>query len=167
MIIWRNIVATSVIVASVAAVAHAGLSSTSDVTAPGNIAAIPWAPDTSYAPLTLSETRITSRQALDAAEAWSSSTDSDIDPNARATPAIVTVGQNPAIHAVNPAFDHIKAWVVTINRDPGSLGPLTTIANPTEYVRFVSHKLCIVIDALSGKFIVAYNAGHEDRLNSP
>jgi hypothetical protein len=97
------------------------------------------------APLPLSETQVTTRQALNAAEAAFNPTDSDVDPNARAVPAIISVGTA----GLN---QNVKAWVVVLNKDTYSHGPAW------DPVR-VKHKLCVVIDATTGQFRVAYNAG--------
>ncbi|HZS89742.1 MAG TPA: hypothetical protein VFE42_19915 [Chloroflexota bacterium] len=132
---------------------HIDVTAATSIDLPGSITGLPAAPpETFFAPLALSQTHVSSRQALDAAEAWSGSTDSDVDRSSRAVPAVVSVGQNPLYH-------NMKAWVVTINADTVSHGP---VGSP----KFVSHKLCIVIDALTGHFIMAFNAGPENPLRS-
>jgi hypothetical protein len=117
------------------------------ITVPGDISAIPDAsPEkVTLAPLPLNQTQVSARQALDAAEAQWHATDSDVDPNARAVPAVISVGNGGLVQ-------NVKAWVVTLNHDTESQGPAW------DPVR-VKHKLVVVIDATTGQYLMAYNAG--------
>ncbi len=119
---------------------------TGGITVPGRIADLPQLPpDITVTALPLPQTPLSACQALDAAEAWSRSTDTDVDPTTRAVPVILNYG-------LAPADQHLKAWIVTINRDMTSQGPA---GSP----RAVLHKLCIAVDATTGAFIVAFGAG--------
>ncbi len=98
----------------------------------------------------MSEAHVSTRVALNAASAAFGLGDSDVDPNARAVPAIVSVG-------ALPANQNIKAWLVTFDKDTYSQGPIGP-GRP----QMVSHKLCVVVDATTGQYAVAFNAGLEN-----
>jgi hypothetical protein len=165
--------AVTVVVASAVAVAHSGNAApqrhaaaqppsrrpasttvlptatitTTGITVPGSISALPDASPAkvTLAPLPLDQAQVSARQALDAAEAAWGATDSDVDPNARAVPAVISVGNGGLTQ-------NVKAWVVTLNHDTHSQGPAW---DPVQ----VKHKLVVVIDATTGKSLMAYNAG--------
>jgi hypothetical protein len=117
------------------------------ITVPGRISALPDASPAkvTLAPLPLDQAQASARHALDAAEAAWGVTDSDVDPNARAMPAVISVGNGGLTQ-------NVKAWVVTLNHDTYSQGPAW---DPVQ----VKHKLVVVIDATTGKYLMAYNAG--------
>ncbi|HZS92886.1 MAG TPA: hypothetical protein VFE42_36030 [Chloroflexota bacterium] len=116
------------------------------ITIPGSISDLPQANGVTYeGPLAVGSQFVTSRQALDSAEAEFGLTDGQIDLTARAVPVVVSVG-------LTPSLQHIQAWVVTANADllsagrPGTQGTIT-------------HKMCIIVDAMTGRYIMAYAAG--------
>jgi len=123
----------------------------SDIEVPGTIGALPHANGVVYeSPLPAAARRVTARQALNAAEKEFTLTDSQINKKARAVPVVLSIGQAPG-------HQHMKAWVVTANVDmalPSRPGTRGTVA----------HKLCIVIDAATGTYIMAYPAGPRDTL---
>jgi len=68
----------------------------SGIDVPGNVADLPQLPpDIRVAALPLSGTSLSARQALDAAEGWSHSTDTYVDSNARAIPVSLDYGLAP------------------------------------------------------------------------
>jgi len=117
---------------------------------PGDISAVPAAADTTVAPLTLSETQVPIRTALNVAEAEFHRTDSDVDPLARAVPALVSYG----IMAKN---QNMKVWLVTFNMEIDSEGIIGS-------THWAAHKLCVLVDAISGNFKVAYTCGPDTKL---
>lgn len=125
----------------------------SGIEVPGDITALPQANGVTYeATLPVADRRVTTRQALDVAEREFALTDSQIDTSARAVPVVLTVGSSLA-------QKHMKAWVVTANVDmylPSRPGTHGTRA----------HKLCVIVDAATGKYILAYPAGPRDTLSS-
>jgi len=112
----------------------------------------PERPKSTVTPLALSATRVPIRTALNVAEAEFHQTDSDVDPMARAVPALVSIG-TLAIR------QNMKVWLVTFNAEQDSEGP------PGSPI-WVSHKLCVLVDAITGNFIEGYTAGPETRLPS-
>ncbi len=126
---------------------HAGVG----IEVPGTLAALPQANGVAYeGSLSALDQHVTIRQALDAAEREFNLTDAQVDANARVVPAIVSVG-------LAPQEQHMKVLVVTTDVDLLSAGRLNTPAT-------VTHKMCILVDAATGKYIMAYAAGPRDVL---
>jgi hypothetical protein len=88
---------------------------------------------------------ISARQAIIAAEQEYGLTDAQIDPGARATAVLVSVGSLPT-------EQNMRVWVVTADVPVALRGGLRMPAGTLS-------KLCILIDASTGKYIMAYGAG--------
>lgn len=116
------------------------------IEAPGNITDLPSAPDVVYQrPLSVAQQVLTARQALDAAEKEFGFSDTQIDPQARAVPVVVSAG-------LPPHYQNMAAWVVTRDID-------WYLPTPLGHKGRQAHKMCIIIDATTGKYIMAYSAG--------
>jgi len=120
----------------------------------GDISLVPQRYDFELRPLPLAEVpqsrpgvlKITGERALALAEERWGLEDSHIDPIAGVARAYVTMVGDP-----QPRNQNMKVWIVTARMDFQSQGPR---GNP----RFVTHRLCIMIDAESGKHILSYRA---------
>lgn len=112
----------------------------------GNITNLPNAPDVVYQQLLpVAQQIVTARQALDVAEKEFGFSDTQIDPQARAVPVVVSVGPPPH-------YQNMAAWVVTRDID-------WYLPTPLGHKGRQAHKMCIIIDATTGRYIMAYSAG--------
>jgi hypothetical protein len=107
-------------------------------------ASLPQANGVTYGGAALSPI-ISARQAITAAEQEYGLTDAQIDPVARATAVLVSVG-------MSPAEQNMRVWVVTADV------PVALRGGPHTPPGTVS-RLCILIDASTGKSVMAYGAG--------
>jgi len=138
------------IVAAVQVSAH--LNSGLPIDTPGSITDLPAARGVTYeSPLSAGVQVATIRQALDAAEREFGSVDTQVDPIARVVPVVVSIG-------LTPAYQHMKALVVTTD------GPIYLPTRPGTAGQ-AAYKFCVVIDAVTGKYIMAYPAGPRTTLS--
>lgn len=124
--------------------AHPAAHAAIDLGMPGSISSLPQANGVAYGAAVVSPA-ISARQAIDAAEAEYGLTDAQIDPVARATAVVVNVG-------ASPAEQNMHVWVVTADTSVAVRG---RPGAPAESLP----QLCILIDAFTGKYIMAYGAG--------
>jgi hypothetical protein len=125
--------------------AHPVARASVDLGTPGAVSSLPQANGVGYGtalpPATLA---VSARQAINTAEQEYGLTDAQIDPTARATPVVVSVG-------LSPTEQNMHVWVVTAHVK-------VALRAPTESGKALSN-LCILIDASTGKYIMAYGAG--------
>jgi hypothetical protein len=86
--------------------------------------------------------------AVQAAKDYWGLSDSDLDTTIGAVSAAYTQPGNPRIQ-------NLPVWIVPANAEVMSQGPRNS-------PHFVTHKLCIVIDATTGKHVLSYAAGPRD-----
>ena len=87
--------------------------------------------------------KVTAAAALNVAEARFGFSDSQVDPSSGLVSAVISLRRD-ALH------QNIKAWVIPLVIDIPGQGPKP---GSTMY-----HRLCIVVDATTGKFVFAYAA---------
>jgi hypothetical protein len=124
--------------------AHPSAQASASLDIPGDSGSLPQANGVTYGGAVLSPI-ISARQAINAAEQEYGLTDAQIDPVARATAVLVSVG-------TLPTEQNMRVWVVTADVPVALRGGPRTPAGTLS-------KLCILIDALTGKYVMAYGAG--------
>lgn len=129
----------AVTVASHVADAHAG----TGLRTSANVQRIPSRPDVKLSASPAADSKVSAGAALAAAEAAFGLSDAQIDSNIGIVRARVTVPGDPRRH-------NLHAWVVTANVDIMGQGPATW--------NLMYRKLCIVIDATTGRYVFAYTA---------
>ena len=126
--------------------AHPVARASVDLGTPGAVSSLPQANGVAYgtalSPATLA---VSARQAINAAEQEYGLTDVQIDPIARATAVVVSVG-------MSPTEQNMRVWVVTADV------PVALRGGPRTPPGALS-RLCILIDASTGKYVMAYGAG--------
>jgi len=154
--ITRGLAAVLIVVAGVLLALHSATASSGDVIQPGTLASLPAADNVVVEP-TNTQAHIGIRQALDAAEAAVGTSDASVDLTARPVLASLTVGASPTMAS---QYYQRTSWLVTFNRDTYSAGPKGAAV-------YAKHKLVVAIDAVTGQFVIAYDAGPATLVATP
>lgn len=120
----------------------------------GNVSALPQRWDMKVEPLAEVDlptdargaVAVSGQQAIQTTEKYWGMSDSDVDP---------TLGAVRELFSGNGRVQGRKVWIVTTNTAVMSQGPPTS-------KHFVTDKLCTVIDAATGHFLLAYTAGSKN-----